>query len=94
MRIMTGDATDARICSVETSAVREAKRLEAHVYGASPLTSYDHVPRSVTLSAKIRYVLGRQLAQIRWSSSVLPLGRVNQVGGGTFVAVFAGHAWL
>src|ERR1041385_4308915 len=53
MRIMTRDATDSRIRSVEAFAVRQPVGLEPDIDLATPFTPYHHLPAAVALPAKI-----------------------------------------
>ena len=52
VRVVTGDAADARIRSIEAAAIGEAVRLEANVGFAPPVAADDHLPGAVALAAK------------------------------------------
>ena len=54
--IVAGDATDARVGTVEALAVGESKGLETHIHFAAPRAAHDRFPATVTLPAKIRDV--------------------------------------
>ena len=52
VRIVAGQAANARIGSVITSAVRQPVRLEADIHRASPVISHHRFPRTMALTAK------------------------------------------
>ena len=58
VRIVTCNAADTGIGSVETFAVGEPVGLEADVHFAAPMTPDDHVPRAMALSTIVRDALG------------------------------------
>lgn len=95
MRIMTRDAADPRICTVEAFAVGEAIRLETHVNFPPPFASHNRFPRAMALSAEVRNVFGRKLPQIGGSGlRCFILKRGYQMSLCSRVAVFAGYAGL
>lgn len=63
MRIVAGDAADARVGAIETFAVGQAVGLETNVGLAFPMGAYDGFPASMTLTAEVRDVFGLKLAE-------------------------------
>src|SRR5271156_3800413 len=94
MRVMTGDAADARIGPVEALAVHQAIGLEADVGLASPVVPHNRLPTAVALAAEVRNVCGGQFSQAWRDGAHVALHDASQVGAGAGVAVFAGESRL
>jgi len=95
MRIMTGNAADTRVSTVEALAIGQAIWLETYIDLASPIASHHRLPCSVTLAAEIGQVLGREFFQVRRRGPVgLSLQGSQQMSTRTRMAMFAGDARL
>ena len=81
MGIVTGNTADSRVRAVETLAVRQTIRCETHIHFPPPVISDHCLPGAMTMAAKVRDILGGELAQTRRSGIELPVERVQQVGG-------------
>ena len=94
MRIVTGQAANARIGSVEALAVRQPVRLEAYVDYPPSVASHHCFPAAMTLTAEARYIFGRHFAELRWSGIELSLQGVEQMSIAAHVTMLAPYAWL
>lgn len=56
VRVMTGDAADARIGAVEALAVGQTVRLKADVDWTPPIASHNRFPRAMATPAEVRDV--------------------------------------
>jgi len=77
VRIMTPDAADSPIPSVEAFTILQPVRLKSNIALASNAHSYDRRPGAMTLSAEVRNLLGGKLLQIAGSRIIDPFESVD-----------------
>jgi hypothetical protein len=92
MRVMTCDATDARIRPVKALTVRQSIRLKPDRQFSAPMIAHHSFPGSVTLPAKIRNVFRRFFAQIRRRRIEFAIQCVAHMAARSRVTVFTGHS--
>jgi len=89
MRIVTGQATDARIVANEAPAILKPIRLEAHKRRALPVVARHNVKGAMTLAAEARDLFGVHLLQRRRQRLEVVIGGVGPVQLRAHVAVLA-----
>ena len=92
--IMTSDAADPPIASVEAFTILQPVRLKPDIALAPNAESYDRRPCAMTLSAKAGNLLGRKLFQIAGSRIIDPLKSIHLVLQRPSVTVLASNARL
>src|SRR5580700_1922611 len=92
MRIMAGDAADARIGAVEAFAVGQTVGLEADGQLAAPVVPDNRFPGAMTLAAEIRDVFRRPLAEIGRSGGKIAVSSIDEVSTGAGMTMLAGHS--
>ncbi len=94
MRIVAGDAADARVRSIEAAAVGKPVRLEADVGFAMPAAAHHHLPAAVALAAEGGEILSAEAAEIGWVDAEIATVHGGLVLERSGVAASAGHAGM
>src|SRR6185437_16768752 len=91
MGVMTCNAADSGISSLEALAVRQAVGLKTNVDLSAPAAAYHRLPSSMALPAKIGDVLRCDLPQV-WRRRVIGIALqcCHQVSVGPSMAMLAG----
>src|SRR6266498_1978771 len=94
MRIVTGNARDARVGSVEALTIRQAVGLEAHVNNSPRVISNHRLPCAMALSAEVRNILRGQHLESAGRCFKHALQRVELVRDRSRMTMLAGYALL
>ena len=89
VRVVTSNATDARIGAVEALTVGQTVGLKANGQLTAPMIPNHRLPRAMALTAKIRDVFRRPLPQIRGSRFEIAIERIAEMNGSAGMTMFA-----